>query len=331
MTDPRIDETPDTLNERLLNATLRRHVQVLRLETSVARRIVTLIKALDREIEAELAARIGRLSPRDREELATRQTFTTRRLQALRRTLENQRKAIESALRQGILGETDGLARFEAEASVRALQAAFATVSLDIITPEIGLLNSIARSRPLQGKHLREWTQNWSRDKRSRTLEQIRLGVIAGENENQIGRRIRQVHQTKRHHANAIARTAVASIITHAQRETAQANDDVVKSMVWVATLDHSTCFEGSQEIETPSGPIRIDALQVGDKVMGGSGVSRDVLATRKIKADKLLQIKLSNGKVLRCTPDHLLLDDSGKWVKAGELANGSRLSKKMC
>ena len=259
MEDPRIDGTPDTVNEILYQSQIRHHVQILRLERSIARRVSNLLRDLDRDLEEQLARRIGALSGNDRIALRDRSSFTTVRLQALRTTVANQRRESERLLRESVASELREVADFEAESQVNLLRNALAGLSLDIVTPEASLLRSLVRSRPLQGRLLRERTSAWSQDKRARVNQAIRLGIAAGEGIPAISRRIRAEHATKRIHADSLARTATVSVASHAALETARANPTIIRSVLWTSVLDHRACpvcFElDGQTFPIESGP----------------------------------------------------------------------------
>lgn len=85
-------------------------------------------------------------------------------------------------------------------------------------------------------------------------------------------------------------------------------------------TSGRFSCVAGWTPVETPLGPVRIDALKVGDLVRTHRGRFRPVLATYIKGVEKMIQINLSNGQVLTCTKKHRLLLSCGNWITAGEL-----------
>jgi superfamily II DNA or RNA helicase len=82
-------------------------------------------------------------------------------------------------------------------------------------------------------------------------------------------------------------------------------------------------CFVAGTLVATPQGRRPIEQLQAGDKVLTSDGVmciNRLVRNTTK----QIVEVKLGNGKTIRCTPEHPFFTDAG-WVCAKNL-KGRRL-----
>ena len=82
-------------------------------------------------------------------------------------------------------------------------------------------------------------------------------------------------------------------------------------------------CFVAGTLVATPQGRQPIEQLQAGDKVLTSDGVmciNRLVRNTTK----QIVEVKLGNGKTIRCTPEHPFFTDAG-WVCAKNL-KGRRL-----
>lgn len=83
-------------------------------------------------------------------------------------------------------------------------------------------------------------------------------------------------------------------------------------------------CFCDGTMVDTPSGPVAIETVQVGDEVVNAAGVGR-VLAHSVTRVRKLVRIYLENGKRIDCTPDHPFLTQRG-WVKAVDVGRSHKL-----
>jgi superfamily II DNA or RNA helicase len=82
-------------------------------------------------------------------------------------------------------------------------------------------------------------------------------------------------------------------------------------------------CFVAGTLVATPQGRRPIEQLQMGDKVLtsdGVMGINRLVRNTTK----QIVEVKLGNGKTIRCTPEHPFFTDAG-WMCAKNLT-GRRL-----
>lgn len=242
MSETRIDPTPETANELLRNLTLRRHIGIMRIERSAARRILDHISAIDADIEAELAARVSRLSARDRATIASGGAFTTQKLKALRETLVRQRREVEEALRLAVIDEVRDIPAFQAASQVQALEQALGALAVQVSTPDARSLRAMVTRKPLQGKVLKEWTKGWAADKVDRLSQQIKLSVAANEGPRKLAKRLKAANLAKAHHAQTLARTAVIDLAAAATERVAEANPQIVKQVQWLATLDARIC-----------------------------------------------------------------------------------------
>lgn len=82
-------------------------------------------------------------------------------------------------------------------------------------------------------------------------------------------------------------------------------------------------CFVAGTLVSTPLGRRPIEQMQAGDRVLTSDGV---MCINRLVRntATQLVEVKLGNGKTIRCTPEHPFFTDAG-WVCAKNLA-GRRL-----
>ncbi len=88
-----------------------------------------------------------------------------------------------------------------------------------------------------------------------------------------------------------------------------------VRRVDFLATLDFRTCLVAGTLLETPSGAKPIDKIKAGELVISGEGIERRVIGAFKKKTSKIAVVKLSNGSVINCTPDHKFLTGRG-WVE---------------
>ena len=83
-------------------------------------------------------------------------------------------------------------------------------------------------------------------------------------------------------------------------------------------------CIAGNMLVDTPSGKRRMDSLTEGDMVLTRYGYNK-VLKSWLVGHKDTLDVSLSNGELLTCTPDHRILAADG-WVEAADLVVGSEL-----
>lgn len=88
-----------------------------------------------------------------------------------------------------------------------------------------------------------------------------------------------------------------------------------------------SACFLPGIYVTTNFGGSKIEAVEVGDKVLTHTGKFERVLKTSVIKHKGIIKnIKIPGYPVIQCTEEHPFLIDSGHWKKASELNIGDRV-----
>jgi len=80
-------------------------------------------------------------------------------------------------------------------------------------------------------------------------------------------------------------------------------------------------CFPAGTMVDTPSGPQRIECLNVGDLVFNCLGVCK-IRRTIKKRTNKLVRITVAPGREIICTPTHPVLTRSG-WKSACHVLQG--------
>lgn len=92
-------------------------------------------------------------------------------------------------------------------------------------------------------------------------------------------------------------------------------------------------CFPGDTLVSTPHGKVRIDRVGTGDLVMaadpdtGNVSVQTVVGTMRRRFTGVSVNTTLSDGTVLRCTPEHPIWS-GGRWVAARELQRGMEVAQ---
>lgn len=83
-------------------------------------------------------------------------------------------------------------------------------------------------------------------------------------------------------------------------------------------------CFPAGTMINTPRGTIPIEDLYVGQPVCHALGVG-EIEAISSRPAYELVELELSNGRTIRCTPNHPFFTSKG-WCRASALGIGTHL-----
>lgn len=229
-----------SVNDLLLDATVRHQVYLQRYSTATVNKIIALLNRTD----ADLVAQILKRDP-----TATTGTWSRKRLDVLLTEVRKINRDLYAQVERATRREMRALASYEAGFQQRLLSSTI-PVTLDIVTPAAEQLASAVLSRPFQGRLLSEWVSGLEAGTFARLRDQLRIGYVEGESIDTMVRRIRgtRINQYKdgvleisRRGAQAMVRTAINHTANTAKEELFKANEDVIKSVRWVSTLDGRT------------------------------------------------------------------------------------------
>jgi SPP1 gp7 family putative phage head morphogenesis protein len=235
-----------TANEILQDRSIRHAVFFQRVTTREANQIIGLVNdRLIPDLVGTLEARLQNIATRG----IDTSVRTTKRLRdmigAANDIVDTRLRHVRLRLNGALLDIAGSEARFQ----TRLLEEVM-PVDVKFITPSPTLLRSIVVSRPMQGKHLRDWFGEFAQATRREIRQQINLGLAAGESVPAMVRRIRGSVAANfldgtagkiRRTSEAIVRTAANHVSNHARQAVYEANQDVVKGWRFVATLDQRT------------------------------------------------------------------------------------------
>jgi len=230
-----------TSNEEFFDALVRHQIFLLRTSGALRNDVIAVLNAT----EADIAMRI-------RERLRNASGYSPavqRRIERLIAEIRDLRAAAWQDAESLWFGNFRELVKNEVNFLAAATTAAVPVV-VDLTLPPGRLLESLVRTRPFEGKVLRDWARKIAEDDISRISDQIRIGIIQGEGSSVIARRVigtaalkgtDGITQLSRRQAEAITRTATISFTNAAREEFFAENADIFTEEVFVATLDSRT------------------------------------------------------------------------------------------
>lgn len=253
-----------TVNERLHDEEIAHAVGLQRYSAGVVRRIMVLLNRVDADLAAQLASALERL-PAD--------SFTVERLETLLGSVLALNARAYQAVGVELAAEMRALAEYEAGFQLGMFNAAIpaqVTARLAIVGVSAEQAYSAALARPFQGRLLREWSASLEADRAARIRDAIRIGYVENQTAAQMVQRVRGtrargykdgVIEIDRRNAEAVVRTAVSHTAGVVRDRFYEANDDLIKAVVWTATLDSRTtllCAQrgGKQYTNTDHRPI---------------------------------------------------------------------------
>ena len=237
-----------TVNEILQDLGIRRAMLLERFENNEVRTALRFLnKDVLPDVERRLASRVARIVDAGGLDAGP---VTTRRLRQLERSIRKVTapgfKKIADGLRNGLVP----FARGEVDWQGEAIRGA-APVQLSTVMPSMGQLRAIVTDRPFEGKVLAEHWKTVESRMVGELNRQIKIGLAQGQTTDQIVRRVRGTASRKfrdgvfgatRRQTKATVRTAVQHTANASRDALYKANEDIVKKVQFVATLDGNTC-----------------------------------------------------------------------------------------
>lgn len=180
----------------------------------------------------------------------------------LRRLAEEPLSISERAKLKKVIGDTDDIidiayTRLQADLNVRGIaemvadhtaEALYVVFGLDAIdVPTKDYFKSLASNILIQGAPSADWWRGQSENIKLKFAAQLRQGLANGETNQQITARIvgksgvPGVMDIARRDAASLVHTSVQTVANDARRQTFQSNDDIVKGLRQVSTLDSHT------------------------------------------------------------------------------------------
>lgn len=310
-------------SEPLVDAFIQHHVRIQGLTAAEVRKFGPFLKAIDADIRKRLSG----------DELTD---YSRRRLLRQLTALDGSLADVFSEYKAVLTKDLKALADHEASFTAGTMEAHIEGVEFDV--PSASQIRAAIKSRPLSirgpdgGKVLDALVDDWTQAERNTVINAIKRGVVEGQSNSEIVKAVRGTRSagykdgllavTDRH-ARAIAHTAIEHVSTVARQETFAANEDIVKGVRWIATLDMhacATCRSLDQIVfaldKGPRPPAHINCLPGDSLVLARSGVNA---ASKRWYEGELVRITTASNRVLTCTPNHPILTTAG-WVAAKDV-----------
>jgi SPP1 gp7 family putative phage head morphogenesis protein len=226
-----------TANEILRDKTIAHEILLNRYYTNTTKKVMELL----RTVEKDLVLKLKTL------DIDSNTTI---------KQVDKQLESIRAVLNEGydlmgrdLLQEMKDAAIYEQEWQAKTITAAV-PIELNLVMAAPVTLFAAIEDTPFQGRLLKEWIDKLDTESFNSIQSAVRMGLVEGQSYSDITRRIigtkalqysDGVMHLNRTKTQALVSTAVAHSTNAARDEFYKANDDLVKSVQFVATLDMRT------------------------------------------------------------------------------------------
>lgn len=221
------------INKKLLDKIIGFQVDLRRLNAGERRKIINVLKDVEKGIKAELSE--GELIE-----------FGKKKIESVITRLSEPISQAYQEIHESTQGMLDDLVELQLKVSAKDFESVF--VGMGASLPPAVVINRLTKDLIVQGNPLNDWWSKQEADTIFKMSSQIRTGIVSGETNQQIIRRLIGTRTTPgvitvaRNNASAIVHTAIQTVSNDAQQAFYQANDDIIKSVVWFTAMDSRVC-----------------------------------------------------------------------------------------
>lgn len=220
------------VDDNLENLLLAWQVELSRFTVTERRRVLRILRALYNDILNELR----NIDPTS----SKRHSVRVRRLGFLLEAIAEMLGPAYVEIASGNLAFNTDVARFGRVAIGGGMNAA---IGVDIMSISLNeqTLRAIARGTMFENRTTGEWWRNQERSYRVALETELRNGVLRGETVQELTRRVRSVSQLNTRQSESIVRSAAVAVNNQSTIAMYRDNDDIVKGIRWLSTLDSRT------------------------------------------------------------------------------------------
>lgn len=218
------------INQDLFDEIVENALEILRLSAGERKKVEAVLRKMEKELRSQLSEA----------------DFSVFSKELLKKVLDDGYNSIAKFYEEiSSVIEFPDIALYVARSTKVALKVALGIDGRKL--PSRAYLKSVKSNVMIEGAPSSAWWQAQSNDTQFKFAQQVRMGLIAGETNQQIIARIvgksgvPGVMDTVRRNAAALVQTSVQAVANDSRRQTFKANDDIVKGITQVSTLDSHT------------------------------------------------------------------------------------------
>lgn len=253
-----------TSNEKILNSYIRHQTYLIRYAGGLRNEVLPTLAATEKDLYNEIVKWV--------EKASGNRTLTGTSGRKWQTDFENALKKVRRPAWENITAEVSGqlkeLSRAEAVAGATAIEGSLPVV-VGLTLPPAEKLVAIVNSQPFEGDTLKGWMQRTEESDVQKMLGYAKIGIVQGHSPTEIARGVIGTKQFD--YRDGVARKAfrnIESVIltltngiqNEAKQALYEANSDIIKDELFVATLDVGTTFEcasnDGEKFKRGKGPI---------------------------------------------------------------------------
>lgn len=224
------------INEALFHAGVQHQIYLQRYSTQTVQDMLDLLNQSELDITSKLAS-------------ADLTDFSQRRLREMLGELRTMSSEAYQLLQQRLDSMLADTAQYESDFNANLIEGLL-PVEITLVRPSFDTLSALINSKPMQGRFIADELEDLDISRIKQIEQALRMGVIEGETNADIIRRIRGTRalnfkdgilQRSRDDVERLVRTAITHITARARDELYQENQSVVKAWRFTATLDRRT------------------------------------------------------------------------------------------
>ena len=220
------------VNDKLEDDLIGQLVRVDRFEEHLINDVLHLLKDMYTDVQDQLKL-IDPSEPK-------RETFKQLRLKKLEKEINLLIKQYYRDINSLTESELKKLAALESEFVVGSINNAVG-VEIAAITLNQQEINIIVKESLVEGAVMKEWFAEQAVDFGKKFNRELGIGVSLGENLNDLINRVKDLIPANNNNAKTVVRTAAQTVSNNARLATYEENDDLIKGVKWLSTLDART------------------------------------------------------------------------------------------
>lgn len=233
-----------TVNEQLQSATIDHQIDLQHLSNAEVRKIIKLLNRVDKDLAAQLYTALESMD-QDR--------FTVQYMLTVLKSVRELNKQVYESIAKTLTADLVDLIEYEAGYQLQLFNATLPAPIISripLVAVTLPQVRTVAFSRPFQGRLLKEWLTGVEESRAVLIRDAIRIGMVEGQTTAQIITRIMGTKTNgyadglidrSRRDVETMVRTAIGHVANTARDSFYQANDDLVKAVGWLSTLDGKT------------------------------------------------------------------------------------------